>query len=192
MSQTTSVDRYWLLTSHAYGTWLPGDKRGFVGWVEDPGNKLVKRNRPKTATEPGNAPLRQFAQSQMKSDAIWFTSREAELLWEQFLETAAYRQWQLLAVAVLATHVHWVLGVPGDPDPEDLLRDLKAYGSRKLNQHSPRGHQTKWWCESGSKRKLSGDGSVLAAIRYVLGQEHPLLIWTADIPELGLKQGRLV
>ncbi len=128
----------------------------------------------------------------MKSDAIWFTSREAELLWEQFLETAAYRQWQLLAVAVLATHVHWVLGVPGDPDPDDLLGDLKAYGSRKLNQHSPRGRRTKWWCESGSKRKLAGDGSVLAAIRYVLAQEHPLLIWTANIPELGLQQGRLV
>jgi len=151
MSQTISIDRYWLLTSHAYGTWLPGDDRGFVGWVEDPGQKLVKRNQPNTPPEPANPPLRQFARSQMKSDAIWFTSREAELLWEQFLETASYRQWQLLAVAVLATHVHWVLGVPGDPDPDDLLGDLKAYGSRKLNQHSPRGRRTKWWCESGSK-----------------------------------------
>ena len=27
--------RYWLLTSTTYGTWLPGDERGFVGRVWD-------------------------------------------------------------------------------------------------------------------------------------------------------------
>ncbi len=27
--------RHWLLTSTFYGTWLPGDRRGFVGRVRD-------------------------------------------------------------------------------------------------------------------------------------------------------------
>ncbi len=25
--------RHWLLTSTTYGTWLPGDSRGVVGWA---------------------------------------------------------------------------------------------------------------------------------------------------------------
>jgi|688.fasta_scaffold601880_1 REP element-mobilizing transposase RayT len=192
MSHTINMDRYWLLTTRAYGTWLPGDERGFVGWVQDPGRNPVKRNQPNTPTEPANRPLWQAARSQMKLEPMSFTAREAELLLEQFLETAAYRAWQLLAVSVLTTHVHAVLGVPGDPDPEELLRDFKAYGSRKLNQHSPRGRQAKWWSESGSRRKLPEEKDVLAAIQYVLRQECPLLIWSANIPELGLPQGRVV
>jgi hypothetical protein len=29
------MDRYWLLTRTTYGTWLPGDVRGFVSRVRD-------------------------------------------------------------------------------------------------------------------------------------------------------------
>ena len=29
------MDRYWLLTWTTYGTWLPGDARGFVSNVAD-------------------------------------------------------------------------------------------------------------------------------------------------------------
>jgi hypothetical protein len=92
----------------------------------------------------------------------------------------------------MANHVHIVLGVPGDPDPEDLLRDFKAYGSRALNKRWPRPESDTWWTESGSKRKLPNETAVLAAIRYVIEQEHPLLVWTAAVPELDLAGGRLV
>src|SRR5947209_816005 len=35
----TAMDRYWFLTWTTYGTWLPGDARGFVGrvWSADEG-----------------------------------------------------------------------------------------------------------------------------------------------------------
>jgi hypothetical protein len=29
------MDRFWLLTWTTYGTWLPGDERGFVSEVRD-------------------------------------------------------------------------------------------------------------------------------------------------------------
>jgi hypothetical protein len=43
------MDRYWFLTWTTYGTWLPGDARGFVGrvWNEDLGPR-VKHNEPGT------------------------------------------------------------------------------------------------------------------------------------------------
>jgi len=186
------MDRYWLLTSNTYGTWLPGDHKGFVSYVRDASGQQVIHNVPGTPVEPGNSPLERYARTQLKSPPVRFDLVQAELLLDQFLETAGYRQWQLLAVAIMANHVHWVLGVPGDPDPETLLRDLKSYGSRKLNRHAGADQPADWWAESGSKQKLSTDESVLAAINYVIRQEHPLVIWTAPIPELNLPGGRIV
>jgi hypothetical protein len=69
---------------------------------------------------------------------------------------------------------------------------LKSYGSRKLNRQLPAEKRADWWAESGSKQKLSTPERVLAAVRYLINQEYPLVIWTAPIPELNLPGGRLV
>lgn len=34
MYMSLLFDRHWLLTSTTYGTWLPGEERGFVGAVD--------------------------------------------------------------------------------------------------------------------------------------------------------------
>jgi REP element-mobilizing transposase RayT len=98
-------------------------------------------------------------------------------LFRQFQETSAKRGWLLLAAAVMANHVHLVVGVPGDPDPAVILRDYKAYGSRSLNRRWAKPASDTWWTESGSKRKLSRDENVAAAVRYVRDQPHPLVVW---------------
>ena len=104
-----------------------------------------------------------------------------------------------MAIAIMANHVHLVVGVPGDPPPEKILGDFKRYASRALNRREgkcgdgERGASApRWWTESGSKRKLPDENAVLAAVRYVVEQEYPLLIWTAAIPELDLPPGRVV
>ena len=43
-------------------------------------------------------------------------------------------RWELLGVAVMAQHIHLVVGVGGDPDPEKIIGDFKSYGSRALNR----------------------------------------------------------
>ena len=35
------------------------------------------------------------------------------------------RKWLLIAVGIMRTHLHLLVGVPGDPDPEKLLNDFK-------------------------------------------------------------------
>jgi REP element-mobilizing transposase RayT len=186
------MDRYWLLTSNTYGSWLPGDSRGFVGFVRDKSGRQVIHNIPGTPVEPANSGLNRYASTQLKSPPTRFDLGQAELLADQFHETVRIRQWELLAVAIMANHVHWVVGVLGDPDPENILRDLKSYGSRKLNRHFGPAKPAEWWAESGSKRKLSTQQNVLAAVLYVINQEYPLVIWTAPIPELDLPGGRIV
>jgi REP element-mobilizing transposase RayT len=119
-------------------------------------------------------------QQSAKCPPIYLSVDQALALLQQFQETARYRGWLLLAVGIMANHVHIVLGVPGDPDPEDFLRDFKSYSSRALNGRWGKPVSGTWWTESGSKRKLPNDAAVRSAVQYVMDQEHPLLIWTLN------------
>jgi hypothetical protein len=80
------------------------------------------------------------------------------------------------------TYGTWLPGdvrgsVPGDPDPELMLRDYKAYASRALNRRWRKPDSGTWWTESGSKRKLKDEAAILAAARYIRDQEFPLVVW---------------
>ena len=177
------MDRYWLITSTTYGTWLPGDRRGFVSPVRAEDGGLETHNIPGTPCETDLPRLARSARRHLRGRPVRFTRDQAATLLAQFRETAEYRQWELVAAAVMPTHFHVVVGVSGDPDPSGMLRDLKSYGSRALNAHRQCGHDGKWWSESGSKRKLPDAEAVRAAVRYVRGQQGALVVWQQ--PESG-------
>lgn len=116
-----------------------------------------------------------------------FSVQHAEVLRNQFQETANHRRWWLLCAAVMATHVHLVVGIPGDPSPDNLLRDFKSYGSRSLNKHFGKLTSGTWWTESGSRRKLPTAEAVIGGIRYMIGQQSSRLIRADDLPEVGIQ-----
>jgi len=190
------MDRYWLLTSTFYGNWLPGDSRGFVSRVREkrpeellPVNARGDEASPLAGRRAHNTPgteydcdlpgLQRYARQHLKGDAVRLNRQQAEVLLKQFQETAAYRGWQLLAVAILQNHVHIVVGVPGDPDPTKLLGDFKAYGSRALSARWTPPASGTWWTYAGSKRKPPTEQAIVAAIEYVRRQQNPLLVWVA-------------
>jgi REP element-mobilizing transposase RayT len=179
------MDRYWLLTTTFYGTWLPGDVRGFVSRVRDqrPDEPASPSRRehdaPGTPYDADLAGLRRAAEEQMKGEPIWINEQQAFALLAQFQETATHRRWELVAVAIMANHLHIVVGVPGDPDPKKVLGDFKAYGSRPLNAGWGRPPSDTWWTVGGSTRKLANEQAVRAAIQYLRDQYAPLLVWVA-------------
>jgi REP element-mobilizing transposase RayT len=174
------VDRYWFLTWTTYATWLPGDARGFVSNVAPDDGKGVRHNISGTPYDSDHPRLNRHMQQALKGPPIYLIADQAFALLPQLQETAGHRQWLLLAVGIMANHVHIVLGVPGDPEPECLLRDLKSYGSRTLNRSWGKPASETWWTESGSTRKLPDEAAVRAAVQYVKDQEYPLLIWTLE------------
>ena len=174
------VDRHWFLTWTTYGTWLPGDRRGFVGEAVDDSGKLVEHNRFGTPTAPPNPQWREAAERNLKSPPVVFSVPQAKALLEQFHETANFRGWLLIAVGIMRTHLHVVVGVPGDPDPEKILGDFKAYGTRRLNRDGKNPKNDAWWTTGGSKRKLADDHAIEAAVEYIRQQANPLLIWTRE------------
>src|SRR5438874_7895212 len=177
------MSRSWLLTSTFYGNWLPGDPRGFVSRVRDrrPGDEdcvvRLEHDIPGTPCDEDLPGLWRAALAQMKGPRVLVDRDQAEALLGQFRETAAYRSWALLAVAVMANHIHIVVTVPGDPNPADVLGDFKGYGSRVLNRRWGRRPNGTWWTEGGSKRKLPDEEAVRAAVAYVARQSNPLVVW---------------
>ena len=171
------MDRYWLLTWSTYGTWLPGDGRGFVTDLRDPDHHKYRPNIPRTEYPAGNPGLLRYSRAALRADPVRLLPEQAPVLLGQYRETAAYRHWLLLAAAVMANHTHLVVGVPGDPDPDAVLRDFKAYASRVLNRRWGKPASGTWWTEGGSKRKKGTDAEVAAAVEYVRDQPYALAVW---------------
>ena len=174
------MDRVWLLSWTTYGSRLPGDARGFVGEFFDADGKVPRRNEPGTLPTSDDPELAAAAQARMIGPTVWLTADQAAHLVEQFLVTATHRTWSLAAVAVMAGHVHVVVGLGGDPEPDTLLRDFKSYGSRRLNRLFGTPPSGTWWTQGGSRRVLAGDDSVRAAVAYVERQDHPLAVWSVN------------
>ncbi len=169
------MDRYWLLTWTTYGTWLPGDRRGFVCEVRDDTNEKVLHNTPGTPCDEDMPSLQVYATATMSEDAVWFDHEQAQLVADQLRETAAHRGWWILALAVMANHVHIVVGVPGDPEPEKLLADFKSWATRRLKERCP--GKERWWTQSGSKRAKKTPEAIRAAVVYVRDQPNALVVW---------------
>ncbi|MCY2948662.1 MAG: transposase [Planctomycetota bacterium] len=140
----------WLLTWTTYGTWLPGDERGFVGnVVEEATNdtiqtadivraadasRRVTHNIPDTPYDRSMPGLRHYVLQQMRGEPVWIDSPQAELFLEEARRVAEFRIWPLLAIAVMANHAHLVVTAPKGIPGERLLQEFKSYGSRVLNR----------------------------------------------------------
>ena len=146
----------YFLTWVTYGTWLPGDERGWVqyhkGWqLPDP-----VREREAAAL--------------MTEAACRLTPEQREAVELQVAETCRHRSWKLHAVNCRSNHIHVV--VSGPASPMKIRVDLKAWTTRCLRgRFDP--HREQWWAERGSIRYLNDEISLEAAIVYVLdGQDH--------------------
>jgi REP element-mobilizing transposase RayT len=115
---------------------------------------------------------------QMKGPVVSLEVPQAEELFDQLRETAEYRGWILHAVSIMFNHLHLVVEAPPEVDKDQLLRDFKSYGSRRLNRCFGRQPSGTWWSESGSARVVR---NLAAANFYVCHrQPNPLLVWSRE------------
>ena len=174
------MDRYWLLSWTTYATWLPGDPRGSVTSVREGSGSRCEHDQPGTPYERPMPGLHNAAQASLNGRPIYLNQEQARTLFPQFQETAGHRGWWLGGVAIMANHIHIVVGVLGDPDPERVAGDFKSYGSRVLNGRWGKPPNGSWWTRgSGSQRKLPTAEAVERALEYLRQQAFPLLIWIA-------------
>ena len=189
------------LTWTTYGSWLPGDERG---WVDKPGQFRAPDPRQESA-----------ALLRMTDGELTLDSQQRTVVEATVAEHCRIRGWQLHIAACRRQHVHVVLTAV-DCDPDDVLDQLKAWCTRRLKElqraqlrpetpakassalepeapakeklkpesqvkersdpppSTEPGIREKWWTQRGSRRRLYTEDSVAAAVRYVgEGQDEP-------------------
>lgn len=141
----------YFLTWVTYGTWLPGDARGWIkyhaGWqLPDPIRDLE-------------------AKARMTEDACILTIEQRRAVEAQIAETCAFRDWILHAANCRSNHAHAVI-TADVAEPAKIRIDLKAWTTRILKKKFD-GNRENWWAERGSIRYLNSDDDLEAAILYV-------------------------
>lgn len=141
----------YFLTWVTYGTWLPGDARGWVeyrhGWQLP--NPIRERE----------------AKALMTEGACAFSTAQRRVVEAQITDTCGYRGWHLHAVNCRSNHVHVVVSAHG-VTPKKIRLDLKAWATRALKEKSDRSREN-WWAERGSIRYLNTDDDLESVINYV-------------------------
>src|SRR5262245_51221982 len=105
-----------LITWTCYGTWLPGDARGYVSNTLLPqGGFQHKENRPGTTCTRDDPYTRDRARARMKQEPVYLSTVEAFIAAETIAQAALKRGWRIVRGAFMANHVHVLLqGCPDD------------------------------------------------------------------------------
>ena len=144
------------LTWTTYGSWLPGDHRG---WADGRGHLH--------AAEPARA---MQASRLLAESPLTLGFRQQTVVADVIAAHSNIRRWTLHAMSCRPQHVHVVVTAVG-VSPEDVLSQFKTWASRRLKAGSAgdrtRGRRRKWWTEGGSKRWIYGVAELEAVVTYV-------------------------
>ena len=153
------------ITWTTYGTWLPGDARGWVQWGE-------------WGVQPPDPERERDARERMAESTVVLTEAQRALaLVEQTIrDHCRIRGWQLHAVNARTNHVHIV--VTADRDPDDVMNQFKAWCSRKLSDAAglvgavaTKAGRRRWFTEGGDKELIDSEEYLANAIKYVLERQ---------------------
>lgn len=144
----------WLLTFTTYGTWLPGDARG---WQE--------RRRRGGAVRCGDPRIEATARARMRQPPMLLASPMIEVVEATIDAVAAHREWALLARSVDWRHVHIV--VAAEVPANRAMVAFKAWCSRRLREAGLITQDRIVWTIGGSGRLLGDADSIQRAKQYV-------------------------
>lgn len=140
----------YFLTWTTYGTWLPGDDRGWHDW----------RQGWKTA----NPKLAAYARSTMTEDAVMLTEAQRKSVEATIEKHCQIRKWQLWASNCRTNHVHVVVTAL-NCDGETVRDQLKAWCTRNLKKEFD-SVKKNWWTEGASVHELKTEDALASAITY--------------------------
>jgi REP element-mobilizing transposase RayT len=146
-----------LITFRCYGTWLPGDERGYVD---------RRRNMRGHSMLGPNARLEAAMTRAMNHPAGVLEASARAAVGAAIREGCVREAWTLHALEVRTNHVHAVLSA--DVPPERAMVALKAWATRRLRREGLVGDNARPWSRHGSTRWLWTERAVHDACRYVL------------------------
>jgi len=137
-----------MITTTTYGTWLPGDLRGYV----DRGVIL-----------PHDPDRLERSRRLMKTDPVFLTPREQEIVFEALLRAARESEYALFAVSIESWHAHWLIDHAFD-GVEVMVGRLKT----RMRQALDRG---RLWTTGYNARYCFDEDAVEARRNYICRHE---------------------
>ena len=142
----------YFLTWTTYGTWLPGDDRGW-------NRKGVLENL------PANPLFEEMALASLKEEPFLLSHAAQEVVETTIGKHCEIRAWQLHAANVRSNHVHVVVTSPGY-QPKTVASQFKAWSTKRLKPIHP--NRTKFWTQGSSCRWINTEDDLASAIEYTL------------------------
>jgi REP element-mobilizing transposase RayT len=140
------------ITWTTYGTWLPGDQRGW-------------KRRGDAGIQPPNPTYESSARGKMKESAFVLSVADRKIVADTIGRHCEVRRWQLHAANPRSNHVHVVVSA-ANYSPDTVSEQFKAWCSRKLKPNYPR--RDRFWTEKSSCRWINHEDDLESAIVYVL------------------------
>ena len=147
----------YFITFRCYGTWLPGDERG---WTDRP---VESRD---LSLRSGHSGLHSIAQAAMAQETFVLKQAHREVVDAAIRDACAHRGWSLHAPNVRTNHVHLVVSAGATPD--QVMTSLKARSTRRLREAGLVADSVRPWSRHGSTRYLWRGDQVETACSYVL------------------------
>src|SRR5262249_18727114 len=150
------------ITWTTYGTWLPGDARGYVSNTRLPRGGFVRKlNTPGTAPAANDPFTHERAAEAQSHPTVWLTRGQPGVVAASLIEAASGRGrgWWILRAAVMSNPVHVVVTECPDDGPA-VRRVLKGVTQAALSRHN--GSPRRWWTEDGSNRYKHTDEEIEA------------------------------
>ncbi|MFM8415231.1 MAG: transposase [Planctomycetota bacterium] len=146
------------LTWTTYGSWLPGDDRG---WADDRG----------VLREP-SLRLTSSARRRLAGFAVSLTLAQREQVAQTIARHCQHRQWTLFAVACRSQHVHVVVSAPAY-QPVTVSQQLKMWAARTLVSGGALAGRI--WTRGCSRRRIYDERGLQAVVQYVAEcQDRPI------------------
>ncbi len=142
----------YLITWSTYGTWLPGDERGWN-----------RKGEPETL--PADKMREELAYAEMKELPFLLSETDRKAVEETVRKHCEIRNWELHAVNARSNHVHVVVTASGY-QPDTVARQFKAWCTRRLKREHP--GRKKFWTEGASRRWINHEDDLVDAALYTL------------------------
>ena len=155
----------YFITWSTYGARLHGDPRGSV----DQDHNL--HGRPFV---PEQLSRERFERDELKHPPFVLSPAAREVVARTIHDHAEHREWTVHALNARSTHVHVVVQAPRGVEPETMMGQFKASGSRRLRERGLIGEGARVWTPHGSTKHLVEAEGLMSTVHYVADlQDHP-------------------
>jgi len=147
ISRMSKITGY-MLTWTTYGSWIPGDKRGYVK-----NGKIL----------PGDLETLKNNKKRQKSSTVKLGTKEKEIIRREILSEAKRIGQKVEALSVYSNHIHLVVR-PHTESIEKIAGRYKSLTTRALWKH---GHIGRIWTRGFDKRFCFTEEEIARKIQYV-------------------------